>query len=40
MNRIDLAFERLRQENSRGLIAYLTAGDPSPDRTASSTWSP
>lgn len=33
MNRIDLAFERLRQENSRGLIAYLTAGDPSPDRT-------
>ena len=33
MNRIDLAFERLRRENSRGLIAYLTAGDPSPDRT-------
>jgi tryptophan synthase alpha chain len=33
MNRIDLAFERLRQENSRGLIAYLTAGDPSPSRT-------
>ena len=33
MNRIDLAFERLRQEDSRGLIAYLTAGDPSPDRT-------
>ena len=33
MNRIDLAFERLRRENMRGLIAYLTAGDPSPDRT-------
>jgi tryptophan synthase alpha chain len=33
MNRIDLAFERLRQENARGLIAYLTAGDPSPERT-------
>ena len=33
MNRIDLAFERLRQEKSRALIAYLTAGDPTPDRT-------
>ena len=33
MNRIDLAFERLRREKMRGLIAYLTAGDPSPDRT-------
>jgi tryptophan synthase alpha chain len=33
MNRIDLAFERLRRENSRALIAYLTAGDPTPDRT-------
>ncbi len=34
MNRIDQAFERLRGENTRALIAYLTAGDPSPDRTA------
>jgi tryptophan synthase alpha chain len=33
MTRIDKAFERLRQENTRGLIAYITAGDPSPDRT-------
>lgn len=33
MNRIDLAFERLNREKSRALIAYLTAGDPSPDRT-------
>ncbi len=33
MNRIDQAFERLRAEGNRGLIAYLTAGDPSPDRT-------
>lgn len=33
-NRIDRAFERCRKENRRALIAYLTAGDPSPDRTA------
>lgn len=33
MNRIDQAFERLRREGNRGLIAYLTAGDPSPDQT-------
>jgi tryptophan synthase alpha chain len=33
MNRIDKAFERLRAEGRRGLIAYLTAGDPSPART-------
>lgn len=32
-NRIDQAFERCRAENRRALIAYLTAGDPSPDRT-------
>ena len=32
-NRIDAAFERCRQENRRALIAYLTAGDPHPDRT-------
>ena len=34
MNRIEQAFERLEAEGKRGLIAYLTAGDPSPDRTA------
>ena len=33
MNRIAQAFERLKAEGQRGLIAYLTAGDPSPDRT-------
>ena len=33
--RIEAAFARLRAEGSRGLIAYLTAGDPSPARTAS-----
>jgi len=32
-NRIDQAFERCRAEKRRALIAYLTAGDPSPDRT-------
>jgi tryptophan synthase alpha chain len=31
--RITRAFERLRQEGNRGLIAYVTAGDPSPDQT-------
>jgi tryptophan synthase alpha chain len=33
MNRVDRAFERLSGENARGLVAYLTAGDPAPDRT-------
>jgi tryptophan synthase alpha chain len=33
MTRIEKAFERLKKENTRGLIAYITAGDPSPDRT-------
>ncbi len=32
--RIVRLFERLRQLNRRGLVAYLTAGDPSPDATA------
>lgn len=32
-NRIDEAFARCRAEKRRALIAYLTAGDPSPDRT-------
>lgn len=33
MNRIDSTFARLRDEGMRALIAYLTAGDPHPDRT-------
>ena len=33
MKRITSAFERLRRENTRGLVAYITAGDPSPDHT-------
>ncbi len=32
-NRIDQAFERCRREDRTALIAYLTAGDPAPDRT-------
>ncbi len=31
--RIVRTFDRLRKQGSRGLIAYVTAGDPSPDRT-------
>ena len=30
MTRIGRLFESLKQENRKGLIAYLTAGDPSP----------
>ena len=33
MSRIAKAFERLKREKTRGLIAYLTAGDPEPNRT-------
>ncbi|MGH9629128.1 MAG: tryptophan synthase subunit alpha [Bryobacteraceae bacterium] len=33
--RISRLFERLHQEGRPGLIAYLTAGDPCPERTAS-----
>lgn len=33
-SRIDRLFARLREERRKGLIGYLTAGDPSPDRTA------
>ncbi|MEZ5362667.1 MAG: tryptophan synthase subunit alpha [Bryobacterales bacterium] len=33
MNRIAQTFERLKASDEKGLIAYLTAGDPSPDRT-------
>jgi tryptophan synthase alpha chain len=31
--RITRCFDRLKREGGRGLIAYVTAGDPSPDRT-------
>jgi tryptophan synthase alpha chain len=31
--RITRAFDRLKQEGNRGLIAYVTAGDPSPGQT-------
>jgi len=33
MTRIGRLFDCLQRENRKGLIAYLTAGDPSPDRT-------
>jgi tryptophan synthase alpha chain len=33
MSRIARLFETLKREDRKGLIAYLTAGDPSPDRT-------
>ena len=33
--RISRLFSRLKQENRPALIAYLTAGDPTPDRTPS-----
>jgi len=33
--RIPRLFERLKQENRAALIAYITAGDPAPERTAS-----
>jgi tryptophan synthase alpha chain len=31
--RISRLFARLRSEGKKGLIAYITAGDPSPDST-------
>ena len=33
MTRIARVFESLKRENRCGLIAYLTAGDPSPEAT-------
>jgi tryptophan synthase alpha chain len=33
MTRIGRLFENLKRDGRKGLIAYLTAGDPSPDRT-------
>jgi tryptophan synthase alpha chain len=38
LTRISRLFERLRREDRRGLIAYITAGDPSPDQTAELVW--
>lgn len=34
MTRIGRLFDCLKRDGRKGLIAYLTAGDPSPDRTA------
>src|SRR6202162_3726323 len=34
VTRIAGMFARLRREGRKGLIAYITAGDPAPDRTA------
>ena len=34
MTRIARLFDSLRHSGKKGLIAYITAGDPSPDRTA------
>jgi tryptophan synthase alpha chain len=34
VSRISRLFARLRSEGKKGLIAYITAGDPSPDDTA------
>ncbi len=33
MTRIGRLFEQLKNDNRKGLIAYLTVGDPSPERT-------
>jgi tryptophan synthase alpha chain len=33
MSRITQLFDRLKKNGQRGLIAYLTAGDPAPERT-------
>lgn len=38
MSRIGPAFERLKAKGESGLVAYLTAGDPAPARTASLVW--
>jgi tryptophan synthase alpha chain len=36
--RIFCLFDRLKREGRKGLIAYITAGDPSPDETAELVW--
>src|ERR1051325_8860701 len=33
MTRIARLFDNLKRDGRKGLVAYLTAGDPSPDRT-------
>ncbi|MFB6260872.1 MAG: tryptophan synthase subunit alpha, partial [Thiohalorhabdaceae bacterium] len=33
MNRIDARYHSLREEGRKGLVTFLTAGDPAPDRT-------
>src|SRR5437773_11566617 len=33
MSRISRLFDRLREHGRPGLVAYITAGDPAPDRT-------
>jgi tryptophan synthase alpha chain len=33
-NRIDATFARLRKQNRKGFMAYVTGGDPTPDQTA------
>lgn len=38
VTRISRLFDRLRCEGRRGLIAYITAGDPSLDQTAELVW--
>lgn len=33
MNRIDARFQGLREEGRKGLVTFITAGDPAPERT-------
>jgi tryptophan synthase alpha chain len=37
-NRIDQKFRDLRAQNRKAFVAYITAGDPSPDRTPELVW--
>jgi tryptophan synthase alpha chain len=37
-NRIDRKFRELRERNRKAFIAYITAGDPHPDRTPELVW--
>ena len=37
MNRIDLQFDKLKKENKKALITFITCGDPSLDETRSTT---
>lgn len=38
MSRIGQKFEQLKAAGETGLVAYVTAGDPTPERTASIVW--